>query len=189
MKKIGITGSLASGKTTASKILSKNKGPLFSADIIVKKIYKNVKLTKKISKVLGVPKSKNFKTEIKKKVLQNRKLLRKLENVIHPIVRKEMTLFIKKNDNKKFIFLEIPLLIESKLTRYFDIIIFIKSSKKLRLKRYIKKFDKGVRLFEILDKEQIKDSKKLKYCDHIVVNNKSLPVLKRKLSNILKLYE
>ena len=39
MKKIGITGSLASGKTTASKILSSRKGPLFSADDYVKKLY------------------------------------------------------------------------------------------------------------------------------------------------------
>ena len=40
MKKIGITGSIASGKTTASKILSFKKGPLFSADTVVKDLYK-----------------------------------------------------------------------------------------------------------------------------------------------------
>ena len=39
MIKIGITGSLASGKTTASKILSFGKGPLFSADTVVKRLY------------------------------------------------------------------------------------------------------------------------------------------------------
>ena len=39
MIKIGITGSLASGKTTVSKILSSRKGPLFSADAVVKKLY------------------------------------------------------------------------------------------------------------------------------------------------------
>ena len=38
MKKIGITGSLASGKSTASNFLSKNRGPLFSADKVVKKL-------------------------------------------------------------------------------------------------------------------------------------------------------
>ena len=40
MKKIAITGSLSSGKTTASKILAANRGPLFSADAVVKKLYK-----------------------------------------------------------------------------------------------------------------------------------------------------
>ena len=41
MIKIGITGSLASGKTTASKILSDKRGPLFSADKVVKTLYQN----------------------------------------------------------------------------------------------------------------------------------------------------
>ena len=39
MIKIGLTGSLASGKTTASKIISNRRGPLFSADKVVKKLY------------------------------------------------------------------------------------------------------------------------------------------------------
>ena len=44
MKKIGITGSLASGKTSASRILSKGRGPLFSADTVVKNLcLKNIK--------------------------------------------------------------------------------------------------------------------------------------------------
>ena len=54
MIKIGITGSIASGKTTASKILSHKKGPLFSADKIVKNLYKNNNFKKFLKK-------KNFK--------------------------------------------------------------------------------------------------------------------------------
>ena len=44
MIKIGITGSIASGKTTASKIISNKKGPLFSADKVVKELYKKKKI-------------------------------------------------------------------------------------------------------------------------------------------------
>ena len=44
MIKIGLTGSIASGKTTASKIISRKRGPLFSADDVVKKLYKNTRL-------------------------------------------------------------------------------------------------------------------------------------------------
>ena len=46
MIKIGITGSIASGKTTASKIISRRKGPLFSADQVVKQLYKKNSLEK-----------------------------------------------------------------------------------------------------------------------------------------------
>ena len=40
MIKIALTGSLASGKTTASKIISSRRGPLFNADDVVKRLYK-----------------------------------------------------------------------------------------------------------------------------------------------------
>tara|TARA_B100001564_G_scaffold53001_1_gene39962 strand:- start:4322 stop:4621 length:300 start_codon:yes stop_codon:yes gene_type:complete len=99
-----------------------------------------------------------------------------------------MLKFLKKNRKKKFLFFEIPLLIESKLQKYFDVTIFIKSKNSLRLKRYISRGG-NIKLFSILDKHQLKDSKKMKFCDHIIVNNKSLSILKKKLSNIINLYE
>ena len=43
--------------------------------------------------------------------------------------------------------------------------------------------------FSLLDRKQMKDTEKKKFCDHIVVNNKSISILKKKLSNIIKLYE
>ena len=66
MKKIGITGSIASGKTTASKIISYKRGPVFSADDIVKKLYKQIKFQRLIKKKLKLESNKNFKQEIKK---------------------------------------------------------------------------------------------------------------------------
>ena len=58
MKKIGITGSIASGKTTASKILSKGKGPLFSADDEVKGFIREKNLIKLFQRVLILKKLK-----------------------------------------------------------------------------------------------------------------------------------
>ena len=61
MIKIGITGSLYSGKTTASKILSKRYGPLFSADFTVRKIYQNKSFKALISKKFDIKKNKFIK--------------------------------------------------------------------------------------------------------------------------------
>ena len=185
---IGLTGSLASGKTTASKIISNSRGPLFNADKVVKKLYFQKKFRKLLAKKLNFKFDKNFKQNLKNKILEKKETLRKLEKIIHPLVRKEMKIFLKYNEKKKFLFLEIPLLIESKLAKYFDVIIFIKSSKNLRLKRFMLRGGSHD-LFSFLDKHQIKDSKKMKFCDHIVINNKSLSNLKKKLSNIIYLYE
>jgi len=188
MIKIGLTGSISSGKTTASKIISSKRGPLFIADSIVKKIYKNKNFKKNISKKFNIKLKSNFKKSLKDKVLFNEKNLIKLGKLIHPLVRKEMHLFSKNNKNKKFLFFEIPLLIENKLSKYFDVIIFVKSSYNLRLSRYLHKGGNS-KLFSLLNKHQLKDTDKAKFCDHIVVNNKSISILKKRLSTIIRSYE
>ena len=187
MNRIGITGSLASGKSTASKILG-NKGPLFSADSIVKKLYSQKKFRKYISKELKIKSSSNLKSLVKQKILNDKSFFKKLEKIIHPLVRKEMIKFIKKNKSKKFIFFEIPLLVESRLMKNFDIIIFIKAKRDLRFKRFKKKGgDKN--FFNILNSKQLNDKKKVKYCDYVIVNEKNLNILKKNLFDILKKYE
>ena len=179
MKKIAITGSLASGKTSASKILSLNKGPLFSADYVVKELYRKKFFRKIISKKFNIPNILSIKKTLKRKILRDIKKLILLEKIIHPLVRKEM---------KKFMFFEIPLLVESNLMRKFDIIIFIKSNKSKRLKRFVSKGG-NKKLFNMLNKKQLPDSKKIKYCDYVIVNNKDLKFLKKNLSGILRKYE
>jgi dephospho-CoA kinase len=180
---IGITGSLSSGKSTAAKLVSKNKYPLFSADKVVKNLYSSFNFKKKVSKKLRIN-SKNFKNDIKNKLLNKEISLKRLTQIIHPFVRKNMRSFIKKHKNKRVIVLEIPLLIESKLLNYFDIIILIMSSKKYRLQRYLKNGG-SQKFFNFLDKKQLNQQKKTKYCDFIIVNNKSKKNLKKKVNDIM----
>jgi len=188
MNKIGITGSLASGKTAASKILSRKRGPLFSADKAVKELYQETSFKSLISRKFGINNNNQIKTSLKNLVLNNKKNLKKLESIIHPLVRKKMKRFTSKNRNKKFLFYEIPLLIESKLTKHFKIIIFIKAKKALRSKRFNKK--KGdKKLFNFLNSQQLTERKKIKFCDHIVVNEKNLKFLKKNLSTLMDNYE
>lgn len=187
MIKIGITGSIASGKSTASKILSYKRGPLFSADEAVKKFYNNVNFKKTLIAKFNITKKSNIKSFLKDKILQNKSNINKLEKIIHPMVRKEMQKFSIKNKSKKIVFYEIPLLIESKLMSFFDLIIFIRAKKKIRLKRF--KLNGGKeKLFNILDNKQLPDVKKIKFCDYTIVNEKNLNILKKELLDIIKLH-
>ena len=187
MIKIGITGSLASGKTTASKILSFRRGPLFSADQAVKELYKNKRFKSLVSRRFRIKNNSQIKKSLKKLVLKNKVNIKKLEKIIHPLVRKKMKNFTLQNSDKKLLFYEIPLLIESKLMRHFNVVVFIKAKKKLRLKRFkSKNGDKN--LFNLLNKKQMNDKKKIKFCDHIVVNEKNLNILKKKLLVIINKY-
>ena len=96
--------------------------------------------------------------------------------------------FTSKNKNKKLLFYEIPLLIESKLMKHFNSVVFIKAKKQLRLKRFLSKSgDK--KLFYLLNNKQMNDIKKIKFCDHVVVNEKNLNILKMNLLAIISKYE
>ena len=188
MIKIGITGSLASGKTTASKILSLKKGPLFSADKAVKELYRNKNFKLLIRKRFKIKNNCQIKKYLKKLILEDKNNIKKLEKIIHPLVRKKMKKFTSKNIYKRFLFYEIPLLIESKLMKNFSVIIFIKAKKQLRLKRFISKGG-DERLFNLLNNKQLKDKKKIKYSDYVVVNENNLNILKRNLLAIISKYE
>ena len=186
MKIIGITGSIASGKTTVANLMAGKKYPLFSADTIVSSLYKEKKFKGILIKRFKLSSKEKIKNQIKLILKEEILNLSKLESIIHPYVRKKMINFLKKKD--KILFLEIPLLIESKLSKYFDKLIFVDSNKKLRLKRYIKK--KGdEKTFNLLNKRQLSPSIKKHICDHTIKNNHSLTILKKNVKNLIKKYE
>ena len=185
MIKIGITGSLASGKTTVAKLMSGNKYPIFNADKIVRSIYHKKNFISKIKKEFNLLNIKNLKKKIKNLIKEDKKNLKKLEQIIHPLVRREMRLFMRSKKNIKITIYEIPLLIESKLTKYFDVIVFVGAKKNLRLKRYVAKGGQK-KIFTILEKRQNKPGKKIKLSDHVIYNNKSFKNLKKNVEFLMK---
>ena len=66
--------------------------------------------------------------------MDNKHNLKKIIKIIHPEVRYKMNNFIKKNKNKKFVILDIPLLIENKLNKKNDILIFVDAKKRRLIK-------------------------------------------------------
>ena len=185
MKKIGITGLISSGKSSVAKIISKKTYPIFDADNEVQNIYKNKKLLKKLKYLLNFScKTSQLKNEIKKHIKQKKINLKKVEEIIHPIVRSQMRKFVNKNSKKKILIFEIPLLIESKLMKHFDIIILVSCPRKIRIQRYLKKGGSKF-LFNYLNNRQVGENKKRKFCQHIIKNNKSFNVLKIRVLNIM----
>ena len=183
MIKIGITGSLASGKTTVARIISSKKYPLFDADKSVKRIYQSNTFKDKVFKKIKLKNRSNIKYNLKKEIFKNSKSLLELEKIIHPLVRKEIKRFSLKNKKKHFFFFEIPLLIESKLMKNYDRIIFVNSKKNLRLKRFLKR-GKSKKIFNILDKRQLPPANKIKFCDYVINNNGTLNKLKKQIKSI-----
>ena len=129
MIRIGILGNIGSGKS----YVANNFGyPVFDADYEVAMLYKkDRKIFLELKKILP----NNIKTfpvekkEIIKAILQKKDNLKKINKVVHIEIRKKMNSFLKKNKNKKFVVLDIPLLLENRLNKNGDILIFIDSKK------------------------------------------------------------
>ena len=108
------------------------------------------------------------KNEISKAIIADKWNLKKIVKIVHPEVRFRMNNFIKKNKSKKFVILDIPLLIENKLNKKNDILIFVDAKKKEINKRLKKRH--GV-VVKILKKFQLPVEFKKQKSDFIIKNN------------------
>ena len=191
MIRAAVIGGIGSGKTFVANFF---KCPVFNADDEVKKIYKTNKACfNKLKKILPTY-IKSFpikKKELVEAISKDKKNLKKISYIVHPLVRQKMNLFLKKNKKQKIVLLDIPLLIENKLNKKGDILIFIKSKKSKILHRLKKRPNFNLEFLKNLQKNQTMLSKKIKLANYIVHNNYPTNIMKKKI-NLLKkriLYE
>ena len=186
MIRIGILGDIGSGKS----YIAKNFGyPVFNADEEVAKIYKNnKKVFKKLKK--NLPKYINTfpvnKSELTKAILSNRINLKKIVKIVHLEVKKKMNVFIKKNKNKKFIILDIPLLLENKIIKKNDVLVFVHSKKKDVLKRLKRRENYNKALIDKFKNLQLPLVYKMKKSHFIIKNNFTKKLVNKSINEILK---
>jgi len=168
MIRIAVLGDIGSGKSYVAKQFGY---PVFNADNEVAKLYKKSrKCYNKLKKTLPgyIVSFPIKKIDISKAIIAGQHNLKKIVKIVHPEVRSRLNNFIKKNRNKKFVILDIPLLIENKLNKKNDILIFVDAKKQEINKRLKKRYSKSV---QILKKFQLPVEFKKREADFIIKNN------------------
>ena len=186
MIRIGILGDIGSGKSFVAKSFGY---PVFNADNEVGKLYKkNRKIFIKLNKALPkyITQFPIKKQEVTRSILANKNNLRKIIKIIHPEVRKKMNIFIKKNKKKKFLILDIPLLLENKIHRKKDILIFVESKKVEIIKRLKKRKNFDYKILDKFRKIQLSLDYKKKKSKFIIKNNFTNRFIKKQIKYILK---
>ena len=186
MIKIGILGDIGSGKSHVAKSFGY---PVFNADIEVGKLYKkDRKIFNKLKKVL--PKYFHSfpinKSEVSTAILANKNNLRKIVKIIHLEIRKKMNIFLNKNKNKKIVILDIPLLLENKINKKKDILIFVESKKAETLKRLKRRKNFNPKILSKFKNIQLPIDYKKKKSQFIIKNNFTNKSVKRRIKNILR---
>ena len=186
MIKIGILGDIGSGKS----YVAKNFGyPVFNADYEVVKLYQqNRDIFKKLRAKL--PKHIHSfpieKKEISNAILANKRNLNKIVKIVHLEIRKKMNTFLKKNKNKKIVILDIPLLLENKINKKNDILVYVDSPKSDILIRLKKRKNFNQKLLKKFKTIQLPTSYKRKKSHFIIKNNFTKKSVKDAIRNILK---
>jgi len=186
MIKIAVVGDIGCGKSHIAKLFGY---PVFNADQEVANIYKTNKncfkrLKKNLPEYFSVFPAN--KTQIIKAIEDSKKNLKKITKIIHPEVRKKLSIFLKKNKKRKAVILDIPLLLENKLNQKSDIIVFVQSKKSEIIKRLKERDNFNLNLYNQFKKIQLPLSYKKKKSDHIIKNNFTNKLIKISVKKILK---
>ena len=183
MIRLAVVGDIGSGKSHVAKQFGY---PVFNADDEVAKLYrKNRRCYSKLKKALPnyITSFPIKKIELLKAIIANQHNLKKIVKIVHPEVRYRMNDFIKKNRNKRFVILDIPLLIENKLNKKNDVLIFVDAKKK-EINKRLKKRDNISS--KILKKIQLPVELKKKKADFIIKNNFRSNSIKKNVKILLR---
>ena len=186
MIRIGILGDIGSGKSYVAKNFDY---PVFNADLEVGKLYKkDKKIFNKLKKVLPkyIHSFPIYKSEISNSILANKSNLKKIIEIVHLEIRKKMNVFLTKNKDKKIVILDIPLLLENKLNKKNDILVFVQSKKADISKRLKKRKNFNTKLLGKFKNIQLSLDYKKKKSHFIIKNDFTKKSVKIGIKKIIK---
>ena len=187
---IGLTGGIGSGKSIAGKYFNELGIDTIDADNVAKNILDdNKKATKLFLKSFGDEfldaNNKINRDLLRTKIFTDIEKKNKLESIIHPIVREEITKFIEKSDSIYKIIM-VPLIFETNSQDFYDKIILIDCDEEIQIERASQRDNKSKEDIINIIKNQASREERKSIADNIILNNSTLDNLK---ANILKLHQ
>jgi len=175
---VGLTGSIAMGKSEVSKILRKLDIPVFDADAAVHKIYKNGSAAKHLSKLCPEAIKGNTvdRQILSQNIAKNPELLKAISDIIHPLVHEAEREFIQ-NQSSDIAFIDSPLILEGGRARDMDLIIVVSATPEIQKARALARSGMTEAKFEMIKSKQMPDNEKRLWADFVIENNGTLEQL------------
>lgn len=173
---VGITGSIACGKTFVTDYLKSKGFDLVDADVLAREVlnkgeegyYKVINHFKE--NILDNEKNINRK-KLAEIIFNNDEEKKVLENIIHPEVIEKIKEFIKKTDKEKIAFVSIPLLFEIHFEKFLDKTIVIYSKKDMQIERLMKRDNIDLEYAKKKINSQLSQEEKMKRADYVIDNS------------------
>lgn len=181
--KVAIFGKIACGKSEVLNIFKENNIATISSDDIVNELYQREDVVKLINQKFNLSmKDKVDKLVLRDYLANHPKDIKKINNLIHPLVKEEIIKFMDKK--KGILVCEIPLLFESKMDNLFDVIIGVESPKEKQKQLLIHRVGDNAEKLLSINNNSTYDVNKNK-ADIIINNDSDLDNLKIKVNKII----
>ncbi|MCF6295056.1 MAG: dephospho-CoA kinase [Flavobacteriaceae bacterium] len=173
---VGLTGGIGSGKTTVANMFHKLGVPIYIADLEAKKLMTSSKIIKrKLIQLFGeeaYTDGKLNKPFLSGKIYNDKKLLLKMNAIVHPKVRSHFNRWLKKQ-NTPYVIKEAAILFENGGYHECDYVITVIASEEDKIKRVILRDNSSAKKVKAIMNTQWSDAEKVKL-SHFVINNDNL---------------
>ena len=176
MKIVGITGLIASGKSTLSSYI-KNKGyKIVDADAISRDITKKdrigyAKVIEEFGRDILSSNGEIDRAKLSNIVFNDKNSLKKLNDTLHPLIFQEIDRQLDLYKDEKILFLDAPLLFEAKLDKKCDEVILVFCDEEVQISRIQKRDNKDYDSAKKIIDSQIAKEFKIEKSDYIIDNN------------------
>ena len=173
MYKIGITGSIGTGKTTIANIFALFKIPIFNADREIKEILRKKEIKRKLKVIwpLVLKKSTIDKLKLREIIFSSSIEKKKLEDLLYPYLEIEIKKFETINNKKKILVYDVPLIYETKTEEKYNIILLAHCDEKIQRERVVSRDNISNSLFEKILASQLSFNEKIKFKPKVINTN------------------
>ena len=187
---IGLTGGIASGKSTVSKYLAEKDFKVYDADKIAKDISEKKLVQEEIILTFGdkiLDENGNVdRKKLKEIVFEDKEKLKQLNAIIHPKVI-DFYKELKEQNTDEIIIFDVPLLFESGIDKFCDKILVVISDYEIQLNRIVERDKIDRELASKIIKSQLSNEERIKKADVVIENNSSLEDLFEKVERFCEM--
>jgi dephospho-CoA kinase len=175
MKKIGVTGSIGSGKTLVCSIFEKLGVPVFNADREAKMAFMDENISRLMIERFGediyVDKGMIDRKKLAGMLFGNEEAVAFVNSLVHPSVRKKFDKWTGEHPSAEYLIYEAAILFETGYYKQLDATILVVAPEELRLKRVISRDNVDEESLRKRMGHQWPDEKKIPLADYIINND------------------
>ena len=190
MMSVGLTGSIATGKSEVAKMFSAAGIPVFDSDAEVHGLYTEPETRDLLGKVFPdvIIDGEIDRQRLGQRALGSPEDLKKLESLIHPLVRKGRDRFIAhwRKQDCPLVILDIPLLLETGQEKELDYVIVVSADEEVQRKRAMARAGMTEQKLAGILKRQMPDMEKRKRGDFVIENSGSLEHLRMQVDALIR---